>query len=82
MAAVPVGVNVKIVPLPSTLSTVIVQSFAGVAPPKSVPTITIVSFVTKLAPALFINAVYVVPVRVTSKVALVPLALAVPLTAV
>ena len=55
--AVPVAVNVKIVPLPSTLSTVIVQSFAVVPPPNAVPKIVIVSLVVKLAPALFTTAV-------------------------
>ena len=54
--AVPVTVNVNIVPLPSTVSTVIVQSFAVVAPPKSVPKIVIVSVAIKFAPGLLNTA--------------------------
>ena len=51
--------------LPSTPSTVIVQSFAGLVPPKSVPAINKVSFVTNPGPKPVVVASYTVPVLVT-----------------
>ena len=48
--AVPVGVCWIIPPLPSTPSTVIVQSFAGLVPPNNVPAITNVSLITNPDP--------------------------------
>ena len=75
--AVPVGVCWIIPPLPSTPSTVIVQSFAGLVPPKSVPAINKVSFVTNPEPKPVVVAEYTVPVLVTVKVAPAPEALAV-----
>ena len=69
---VPLIVIVKISPPTSIVATVIVASFAGVAPPSTLPAITNVSPAKYPEPALLIFEVYTAPVLVILKSALAP----------